>query len=124
MNGVSAFILLLSGFVGTTQPPSQFDPEPRAVKPSDRLYVLEGADGNVAVLIWDEVAAADTALGMADSGTRIIPGHGPVTDIRGLREWCDMEWDGELTGSFVTSDHPIEEAHRAVSLEQAGSPQR
>lgn len=294
MNGVSALVLMLSSFVGTTQPPPQFDPELRTVKLSDRLYILEGAGGNVAVLIWDEgvmlvddkiapataqvkaavaaltpkairfvvnthwhpdhrggnaalagdgavivahenvrrrltvdgfvavfgrklpapppqalpivtftrdvtfhlgdeeisvvhvdaahtdgdalvrfrranalhlgdcylngsypvmdyanggtytgiIAAVDTALGMADSGTRIIPGHGPVTDDRDLREWRSMlttilervrvaaargasledikrqrparEWDEMLMDSLVSSDHPIEEAYRAV----------
>lgn len=295
MKGIGALVLMLSTFVGTTQPPPKFDPEIRIVRLADQLYVLEGAGGNVAVFVWDEgvmlvddkiapvapqlkaavaaltpkpirfvvnthwhpdhrggnaalagggavivahenvrrrltvdgfvavfgrklpapppqalpivtftrdvtfhlgdeeisvvhvdaahtdgdalvrfhranalhlgdcylngsypvidysnggsytglIAAIDTALGMTDSATRIIPGHGPVADDRRLREWRDMlatilervraavtrgasledikrerparEWDEKLTESFVTSDHPIEEAYRAVT---------
>jgi glyoxylase-like metal-dependent hydrolase (beta-lactamase superfamily II) len=86
------------------------------------------------------IAAADAALRMADRGTRIIPGHGAVSNVRELREWRDMlamilervrksgasgksleqvkrerptrEWDGGLPDSFVTSDHVVEEAYR------------
>lgn len=93
------------------------------------------------------IAAADTALGMVDSGTRIIPGHGAVSNDRELREWRDMlvrilesvqksvasgksleqvkherptrEWDDGFPKSFVTSDHVVEEAYRAVTAEPA-----
>jgi cyclase len=93
------------------------------------------------------IAAADTALGMADDGTRIIPGHGPVSNARELREWRDMlvtilesvkksvtrgksleqvkeerptrKWDDSFPNSFVTSDHVVEEAYRAVTAEPA-----
>jgi glyoxylase-like metal-dependent hydrolase (beta-lactamase superfamily II) len=89
------------------------------------------------------IAAADTALGMADARTRIIPGHGPVADDKELRQWRDMlaaiqervrtsvaagrtleqvkaerptrEWDGRFPASFVTSEHVVEEAYRAAS---------
>jgi cyclase len=95
------------------------------------------------------VAAADTALGMIDAQTRIIPGHGATATGKELREWRDMvatiddrvkkgaaagksleqikaerpagEWEGRFTKSFVTSDHPIEEAYReATSRTRAG----
>jgi cyclase len=89
------------------------------------------------------IAAADAALGMVDSGTRIIPGHGAVSSDRELREWRNMlvtilekvkksvasgksleqvkreqparEWDDGFPKSFVTSDHVVEEAYRAVT---------
>jgi glyoxylase-like metal-dependent hydrolase (beta-lactamase superfamily II) len=86
------------------------------------------------------IAAADTALGLLDSGSRIIPGHGAVAGVQDLREWRGMlatilervtqsvaagksleqvkaerptrDWDDRLTSSFVTSDHAVEEAYR------------
>lgn len=92
------------------------------------------------------IAAADIALEMADAETRIIPGHGEVSNERGLRAWRDMlaailervkalvaqgksldevksarptqDWDGKLTRSFVSSDHPVEEAYRAATPAQ------
>jgi cyclase len=92
------------------------------------------------------IAAADTALAMADAKTRIVPGHGPVSDARELREWRDMlatiysrvkaaaqagktlaqikaekparEWEGRLPRSFVTSDHPVEEAFRSATADR------
>ncbi|MEZ4362891.1 MAG: MBL fold metallo-hydrolase [Kofleriaceae bacterium] len=36
------------------------------------------------------VAAADRALALANDTTKIIPGHGPVTDRAGLQAWRDM----------------------------------
>jgi len=88
------------------------------------------------------IAAIDTALRMVDAGTRIIPGHGPVATEQDLRQWRDMlvtinervkkgvaaglsleqikaqnptkEWDAKLPHSFVTSDHVVEEVHRAA----------
>jgi cyclase len=93
------------------------------------------------------IAAADTALGMADDSTRIIPGHGPVSNVRELREWRDMlvtilesvkravasgksleqvkderptsQWDETFPKSFVTSGHVVEEAYRAVTADPA-----
>jgi glyoxylase-like metal-dependent hydrolase (beta-lactamase superfamily II) len=89
------------------------------------------------------IAAADTALELADGATRIIPGHGPVSNETELRSWRDMlakiladvkrevgkgknleqvkqerltrKWDATLTRSFVSSDHAIEEAFREVA---------
>ena len=89
------------------------------------------------------IAAADTALGMLDDRARIIPGHGPVAGRESLREWRGMlatihervkasaaagrtleqvkaerptkEWDGRFPESFVTSEHVVEEAYRAVT---------
>jgi glyoxylase-like metal-dependent hydrolase (beta-lactamase superfamily II) len=91
------------------------------------------------------IAAVDRALTMADARTRIIPGHGAVASREELRQWRDMlvtilervkkqvaagasleqvkaarparEWEGRLPASFVTSDHPVEEAYRAVTAE-------
>lgn len=93
------------------------------------------------------IAAIDVALDLADADTRIIPGHGTVSNERELREWRDMlatildrvkslaaggksleqvksarptkDWDDKLPHSFVTADHPIEEAYRAVKAEPA-----
>ena len=89
------------------------------------------------------ITAADTALGMLDARTRIIPGHGDVGTGKDLREWREMlvtinervkkavaagmtleqvkaqrptkEWDGRFPKSFVTSDHIVEEAYRAAT---------
>lgn len=89
------------------------------------------------------VASLDAALGMLDDNTRIIPGHGAVAGGNDLREWRDMvatindrvtkaaaagksleqikaerpagEWEGRFTSSFVTSDHPIEEAYQEAT---------
>lgn len=36
------------------------------------------------------IAAADRALALANDTTKIIPGHGPVTDKAGLQAWRDM----------------------------------
>jgi cyclase len=94
------------------------------------------------------IAAADTALGMLDARTRIIPGHGGIATGKDLREWREMlvtiservkksvaaglsleqikaqrptrEWDGRLPKSFVTSDHVVEEAYRAATLRNDG----
>jgi cyclase len=94
------------------------------------------------------IAAADTALGMLDERSRIIPGHGDVATGKDLREWREMlvtinervkksvaaglsleqikaqrptrEWDGRLPKSFVTSDHVVEEAYRAATLRNDG----
>jgi glyoxylase-like metal-dependent hydrolase (beta-lactamase superfamily II) len=89
------------------------------------------------------IAAADDTLRTLDARTRIIPGHGPVSNQQELRAWRDMlveivarvktavasgknleevkrarltrEWDDTLQTSFVTSDHVIEEAYLAVT---------
>jgi cyclase len=55
MNGVAALLVILWGVVvGTPQQPPQFDPQITTVKLTDRLYILEGAGGNVAVFVWDD----------------------------------------------------------------------
>ena len=36
------------------------------------------------------VAAVDRVLGMIDGKTKVIPGHGPVTDREGLKAYRDM----------------------------------
>jgi glyoxylase-like metal-dependent hydrolase (beta-lactamase superfamily II) len=89
------------------------------------------------------IAAADTALGLVDGETRIVPGHGPIASREDLREWRRMlatvyervqkavaagqsleqvkaerptrDWDARLTRSFVTSDHTVEEAYRSAT---------
>jgi cyclase len=89
------------------------------------------------------IAAADTALGMLDERSRIIPGHGDVATGKDLREWREMlvtinervkksvaagmsleqvkaqhparEWDGRFPKSFVTSEHVVEEAYRSAA---------
>jgi cyclase len=94
------------------------------------------------------IAAADTALGLADGTTRIVPGHGPVAGIEDLRRWREMlatiqervkaavaagktleqikaekpgrEWEGRWPQSFVTSDHAVEEAYRAATAGPQG----
>jgi cyclase len=94
------------------------------------------------------IAAADTALGMLDARTRIIPGHGPIAGEGDLRQWREMlatiydrvrksvaagrsleqvkaeqparEWDESFPRSFVTSDHVLEEAYRAATSSRQG----
>jgi glyoxylase-like metal-dependent hydrolase (beta-lactamase superfamily II) len=89
------------------------------------------------------IAAADTAIGMLDAQTRIIPGHGPIDGGEELRKWREMlatilervktsakagktldqvkaesptkEWEGRFPRSFVTSDHVVEEAFREAT---------
>jgi cyclase len=101
--------------------------------------VMDYSNGGTFTGIID---AAGTALRLVDSRTRIIPGHGPVSNEKELREWREMlvtihgrvnkaaasgmnleqikaqrltkEWDERFPRSFVTSDHVIEEAFRAV----------
>ena len=36
------------------------------------------------------IASAERALALANDTTKIIPGHGPVTDKAGLQKWRDM----------------------------------
>jgi cyclase len=102
--------------------------------------VIDYSNGGVFTGI---IAAAATGLGMLDSGSRIIPGHGPVTGEQDLRRWRDMlvtihervkksvaagrsleqvkaerptkEWDEALPRSFVTSNHVVEESYRAAT---------
>jgi glyoxylase-like metal-dependent hydrolase (beta-lactamase superfamily II) len=99
--------------------------------------VIDSSSGG---LFSGTIAAADTALGMLDAGTRIIPGHGPIATAPELRQWREMletilqrvktsavagktldqvkadrpagEWEGSFPRSFVTSDHVVEEAYR------------
>ncbi len=95
------------------------------------------------------IAAVDTALGMLDGDTRIIPGHGAVANDRELRAWRAMlagilenvrkavaagkslaevkqerptkQWESSVPKSFVTSDHAVEEAYRAVTTKSGTS---
>jgi cyclase len=101
--------------------------------------VIDYSNGGVFTGI---IGAADTALGMVDVRSRIIPGHGPVAHRQDLRVWREMlatihervkkavasgksleqikaqrptkQWDALFPRSFVTSDHVVEEAYRAV----------
>ena len=50
MKGIATLIVILWGVVGTPQRPPQFESEIKTVRLTDRLYVLEGGGGNVAVL--------------------------------------------------------------------------
>lgn len=49
-------------------------------------FVDEGSGGRFLGFI----AAAERALALANDSTVIIPGHGPVTNKAGLKEWRDM----------------------------------
>jgi cyclase len=96
------------------------------------------------------IAAVGRAMEIADPRTRIVPGHGPVTDERELARWRDMlgailervrravtlgktlealkaerptrEWDAGMSRSFVTPDHVIEEAWRDTCKLNCASP--
>ncbi len=89
------------------------------------------------------IAAAGTAIDVADARTRIVPGHGPVSDEVELGRWRDMlvaildraraakkagksleafkadkptrEFDDDVPQSFVTADHVIEQAWRDLA---------
>jgi cyclase len=89
------------------------------------------------------IEAVDRALALADEGTRILPGHGPVATRTELQEWRTMvatidervrravaegktleqvkqlgptrEWDARMTRTFVTADHVVEEAYRSAT---------
>ncbi len=89
------------------------------------------------------LSGADEALGLLDDKSRIVPGHGPVAGASELRRWREMlvtilervkkaaaagrtldevkasrptkEWDDLFPRSFVTPDHVVEEAYRAVT---------
>jgi glyoxylase-like metal-dependent hydrolase (beta-lactamase superfamily II) len=102
--------------------------------------VVDSANGGT---LRGVIASADTALGMIDADTRIVPGHGPVASASDLRTWREMvatidervrksaaagktldqvkaerpakEWDDRLPASFVTSDHVVEEAYREAT---------
>jgi cyclase len=92
------------------------------------------------------IAGADTALGLLDAGTRIVPGHGPVAAEPDLRTWRRMlatiyervkksadagrsleqvkaerpakEWEESFPRSFVTSDHAVEEAYLSATAKK------
>ena len=49
-------------------------------------FIDIGSGGNVNGMIH----AAEVVLSFATSGTKIIPGHGPVSDVAGLRSFRDM----------------------------------
>jgi cyclase len=89
------------------------------------------------------IAAIDMALAISGPRTRIMPGHGPIANEKELGEWRTMlvtindrvkkavaagmtlaqikaqrparEWEERFTNSFVTADHPVEEAFRAAT---------
>ena len=52
------------------------------------LYPFIDADSGGSIV--GMVAAIDTALGRIDGETRVIPGHGPLSDKQGLRAFRDM----------------------------------
>lgn len=49
-------------------------------------FIDTAAGGNIDGMI----GAADTVLGMTDASTKVIPGHGPLTDRDGLQAYRDM----------------------------------
>ncbi len=49
-------------------------------------FIDRGSGGSIQGMI----AAAEFALSIADDKTRIIPGHGPLTDKKGLQAYRDM----------------------------------
>ncbi len=59
------------GVVGTPQPPPQFEREIGTVKLTDQLYLLDGAGGNVAVLVWDDgVLLVDDKIAPVTAGLK------------------------------------------------------
>ncbi|MEM7017643.1 MAG: MBL fold metallo-hydrolase [Pseudomonadota bacterium] len=49
-------------------------------------FIDTGSGGSIDGII----ASADKVLGMVDDNTKIIPGHGPITDKSGLQAYRDM----------------------------------
>jgi glyoxylase-like metal-dependent hydrolase (beta-lactamase superfamily II) len=102
--------------------------------------VVDSSNGGAFVGL---IAAADTALGLLDAETRVVPGHGPIASRDDLRAWRGMlstvyervrkavaagrsldqikaerptrEWDERFTRSFVTPEHAVEEAYRSAT---------
>jgi cyclase len=92
------------------------------------------------------IAVADRVLAMADAGTKIIPGHGELTDRAGLQAWRDMlvairdrvtkaaasgktleqvqalgltqEWDASYGVKFITPGQVVEAAYREVKTKR------
>jgi cyclase len=92
------------------------------------------------------IAAADLVLAMADANTKIIPGHGELTDRAGLQAWRDMlvtirdrvmkaaaggktlqqvqalnltqEWDARFGQKFITPAQVVEAAYREVKVKR------
>jgi cyclase len=92
------------------------------------------------------IAVADRVLAMADAGTKIIPGHGELTDRAGLQAWRDMlvtirdrvtraaasgktleqvqalgltkEWDARYGVVFITPEQVVEAAYREVKTKR------
>lgn len=92
------------------------------------------------------IAVADKALGVADNTSKIIPGHGPLSNKAELKAWRDMlaeirasvkkqadsgktleavqkmkltaKWDGKWGKAFIKPDQVVEFAYKAVKAKR------
>ncbi len=65
------------------------------------------------------IAAADKALALCNETTKIIPGHGPVTDRAGLQAWRDMLVAiRDSIGKMVASGKTLEQVLAAKPTQQ------
>jgi glyoxylase-like metal-dependent hydrolase (beta-lactamase superfamily II) len=62
------------------------------------------------------IAAADRVLELAGAGTKIIPGHGALTDAAGLKEYRDM------IAGVVAAVRPMMEEGKSLEEIQAAKP--
>jgi glyoxylase-like metal-dependent hydrolase (beta-lactamase superfamily II) len=105
------------------------------------LYPYIDLDGGGS--IQGMIAAVDLALTLADDGTQVIPGHGPVSDRAGLLEYRDLlarvrdnvqtlvdqgmslqqavaakptaEWDEALGGVWITPEQFVTFIYNSLS---------
>lgn len=84
-------------------------------------FIDIGSGGNAVRL----VATLDKVLAMIDARTKVIPGHGPVTDEAGLQAWRDRIAGGVETARAARAEGKTIEAFIAskpyAALEKPGS---
>jgi hypothetical protein len=96
------------------------------------------------------ISIADKVLAMTDANTKVIPGHGPVTDRAGLQGWRDMlaaikdkvakaaaggktleqvqaakptaEWDAKWGQVFIQPDQIVGAVYRGLQPGKAPGP--
>jgi glyoxylase-like metal-dependent hydrolase (beta-lactamase superfamily II) len=73
------------------------------------------------------IAAVDRMLALANEGTRVIPGHGKVTDRAGLEAYRQLlvvtsaDYDGQLAWAFITAERFIQILYRDAVRELSAS---
>jgi glyoxylase-like metal-dependent hydrolase (beta-lactamase superfamily II) len=106
--------LLASGVQVTPQRPPQFEMEIKTLKLTDKLYVLEGAGGNVAVFVWDEgVLLVDDKLAPASPKVRAAVA---AISAKPIRFVVNSHWHRDHSGGneALATDGSIVVAHDNV----------